>query len=84
MTEKKMLVGKATDAISTTEMKDFLYRYAKKNDIEITEFKSKDGLYFAHLDEVDKRSATAVGKDQISALLMAFLNFENPKYTFVD
>lgn len=79
-----MDVKKTEDAVSGLEAQAWLYRFAKRNGIIITEFRSGDGLNFCHLEKLDTKSSTAVSRDKLTALFMCFLNFENKKYTFLE
>jgi hypothetical protein len=60
----------------------YLYKYAHKKDIKITEFRSGDGTWFVHLEN-DSKTATAHNKDKDHALYQAFLNFYNRELTFI-
>lgn len=75
---------KSEEAVSALEARDWLYKYAKRQGIIITEFRSSDGLNFCHLEKLDAKSSTSVSRDKLTALFMCFLNFENKSYTFIE
>lgn len=77
--EKKM-----ADRLTAVKARDWLYSYAKKNDIKITEFTSDDGLCFAHLEGERHKSCTAVANEKTLALLICFLNFIDKRINFLE
>lgn len=74
------------ETLSKTEIREYLYQYCKKNDVEVTEFHDKGTKtpYWCHLQRTtDDKTATAVGPDQNTALFMALTNFLDPHCNFL-
>jgi hypothetical protein len=75
---------KQDDKLTSMRARNWLYSYAKKNDIKITEFASDDGSHFCHLEGDRHRSVTAVSNEKTLSLLMAFLNLLDKKMNFLE
>lgn len=74
------------ETLTESEIRQFLYQYAKENDIEVTEFRDrkKSKAHWVHLQRRDDlKTTTAIGPNQNAALFMAFLNFHAPRCNFV-
>lgn len=79
-----MDLSKKDDKLTSLKARAWLYQYAKKNDIAITEFMSDDGTHFCHLEGDRHRTVTAVSNEKTLSLLMAFLNLLDKKMNFLE
>lgn len=72
------------DKLTSLKARDWLFSYAKKNGLKITQFRSDDGSCFAHVQDCEHKSSTAVANEPTIALMACFLNFLDRKMTFLE
>lgn len=72
------------DKLTSLKARQWLYAYAKKNDLKITEFRSDDGSCFAHVEDCEHKSSTAVANEPTIALMACFMSFLDKRMHFLE